>query len=75
MYVKFDLKASLNKFKWHQNVKTLEGCHTYAGYCSCSKEASNWSTGLEGYKVYRCDRKERIGGVVAIWVKDSIAPR
>ena len=26
------------------------------------KEESNWRTGLEGYKVYRCDRKERIGG-------------
>ena len=25
------------------------------------KEESNWRTGLEGYKVYRCDRKERIG--------------
>ena len=35
---------------------------------------SNWRTGLEGYKVYRCDR-ERIGGGVAIWVKDSIASR
>ena len=29
---------------------------------------------LEGYKVYQCDSKERIGGV-AIWVKDSIASR
>ena len=35
---------------------------------------SKWRTGLEGYKVYQCDRKERIGGV-AIWVKDSIASR
>ena len=25
------------------------------------KEESNWRTGLEGYKVYRCDGKERIG--------------
>ena len=25
--------------------------------------------------MYRCDRKERIGGGVAIWVKDSIASR
>ena len=39
------------------------------------KEESNWTTGLEGYKVYRCDRKERIGGGVAIWVTDSIASR
>ena len=39
------------------------------------KEESNWRTGLEGYKVYWCDRKERIGGGVAIWVKDSIASR
>ena len=40
------------------------------------KEESNWRTGLEGYKVYRCDRKERRGGGgVAIWVKDSIASR
>ena len=23
--------------------------------------------------MYRCDRKERIGGGVAIWVKDSIS--
>ena len=38
------------------------------------KEESNWRTGLEGYKVCRCDRKERIGGVT-IWVKDSIASR
>ena len=37
------------------------------------KEESNWRTGLEGYMVYRCDRKERIG--VTIWVKDSIASR
>ena len=37
-------------------------------------EESNWRTGLEGHKVYRCDGKERIGGV-AIWVKDSIASR
>ncbi len=29
---------------------------------------NNWRTGLEGYKVYRCDRKERIGGGAAIWV-------
>ena len=36
------------------------------------KEESNWRTGLEGSKVYRCDRKERRGGV-EIWVKDSIA--
>ena len=27
------------------------------------KEESNWRTGLEGYKVYRCDRKEGIGGI------------
>ena len=39
------------------------------------KEESNWRTGLAGYKVYRCDRKERIGGVAAICVKDSIASR
>ena len=39
------------------------------------KEESNWRTGLEGYKVYRCDWKERIGGGVAIWIKDSIASR
>ena len=39
------------------------------------KEESNWRTGLEGYKVYRCDRKERMGGGVAIWVKGSIASR
>ena len=39
------------------------------------KEESNWRTGLEGYKVYRCDMKERIRGGVAIWVKDSIASR
>ena len=39
------------------------------------KEESNCTTGLEGYKVYRCDRKERIGGGVAIWVKDSFASR
>ena len=38
------------------------------------KEESNWRTGFEGYKVYRCDRKERIGEV-AILVKDSIASR
>ena len=38
------------------------------------KEESNWRTALEGYKVYRCDRKERIGRV-AIWVKDSITSR
>ena len=39
-------------------------------------EESNWRTGLEGYKVYRCDRKERIGGGgVTIWVKDSIVSR
>ena len=37
------------------------------------EEESNWRTGLEGYKVSRCDRNERIGGGVAIWVKDSIA--
>ena len=36
------------------------------------KEESNWRTGLEGHKVYRCDRKEIIGGV-ANWVKNSIA--
>ena len=24
------------------------------------KEESSWRTGIEGYKVYRCDRKERI---------------
>ena len=39
------------------------------------KEESDWRTGLEGYKMYRCDRKERIGGVVVIWVKDGIASR
>ena len=39
------------------------------------KENSNRRTGLEGYKEYRCDRKERIRGGVAIWVKDSIAAR
>ena len=39
------------------------------------KEESNWRTGLEGYNVYRCDGKERIGGGLAIWVKDSIASR
>jgi len=39
------------------------------------QEESNWRTGLEGYKVNRCDVKERIGGGVAIWVKDSIASR
>ena len=39
------------------------------------KEESSWRTGIEGYKVYRCDRKERIGVEVAIWVKDSIASR
>ena len=39
------------------------------------KEESNWRTGLEGYKVYRCDRKERIGGGVAIWMKDNITSR
>ena len=39
------------------------------------KEESNWRTGLEGYKVYRCERKERIGEGVAIWGKDSIASR
>ena len=39
------------------------------------KEESNWRTGLEGHKVCRCDRKERIGGVVAIWVMDSIVSR
>ena len=39
------------------------------------KEESNWRIGLESYKVYRCDRKERIGGGRAIWVKDSIASR
>ncbi len=32
-------------------------------------------TGFEGYKVHRCYRKERIGGVAAIWVKYSIASR
>ena len=37
------------------------------------KEESNWRTGLEGSKVYRCDWKERRGGGIAIWVKDSIA--
>ena len=35
-------------------------------------EESNWKTGLEGYKVDRCDRKEKIGGGAANWVKDSI---
>ena len=39
------------------------------------KEESSWRTGLEGYKVCRCDWKERIGEAVAIWVKDSIASR
>ena len=39
------------------------------------KEESNWRTGLDGYNVYWCDRKEGIGGGVAIWVKDSIASR
>ena len=39
------------------------------------KEESNWRTGLKGYKVDQCDRKERIGGGVAIWVTDSIASR
>ena len=29
-------------------------------------EESNWRTGLESYKVYRCGRKERIGGGLAI---------
>ena len=38
------------------------------------KEESNWRAGLEGYKVYRCDR-ERIRVGVAIWVKDSITSR
>ena len=38
------------------------------------KEENNWKTGFEGFKVYQCDRKERIVGV-AIWVKDSIASR
>ena len=28
---------------------------------------------LEGYKVCQCDRKERRGGGVAIWVKDGSA--
>ena len=36
------------------------------------KEESNWRTGLEGSKEYRFDRKERRGGGIAIWVKDSI---
>ena len=39
------------------------------------KEESNWRTGLEGSKEYRFDRKERRGGGVAIWVKNSIASR
>ena len=44
------------------------------------QEERNWRTGLEGYKVYQCDRKERIrggggGGGVTIWVKDSIVSR
>ena len=38
-------------------------------------EESHWKTGLEGDKVHRCDRKYRIGGGVAIWIKDSIASR
>ena len=37
-------------------------------------EENNWRTGLEGYKVYRSDRKEKIGGV-SIWVEDSIVSR
>ena len=38
-------------------------------------EESNWKTRLEDYKVYRCDRKEKIGGGVTIWVRFSIASR
>ena len=39
------------------------------------KEESNWRTGLEGCKVYRCDGKERIVGGVVIWVNDIITSR
>ena len=39
------------------------------------KEESNWRTRLESYKVYRCDRKEGIGGGGVIWVKDSNVSR
>ena len=38
-------------------------------------EESNWRTGLKGFKVDLCGRKEKIGGGLAIWVKDSIASR
>ena len=72
---------STNARSLNNNMEELEGKVDNEEYDIVAmsetwfKEESNWRTGLEGYKVYQCDRKERIGGGGAIWVKDSIASR
>ena len=35
----------------------------------------NWTTRRQGHKMYRYDRKEKIGGGAAIQVNDSIVSR
>ena len=38
-------------------------------------EQSNWKTGIQSCRIYKCDGKEKRGRGAAMWVKDSIVSR